>query len=142
MLHFRVREFFVLSGSPKIQDCCSSPICSSVSRAHSCAFLLSDFCSCIILSSKDHPYSLRQHGCLVLKSFVLTLDSLRQHCCLCFLLFQEGLHSWDMCHSFGTCLPFFPQEQVCSSTYSCSRGMNLWQTFSGGRIRPFIWSGL
>ena len=83
----------------------------------SCAFLLSDFYSCIILLSKNHPYSLKQHRCLVLKTFVLhlvlsskdALDSLRQHCCLCFLLFQEGFHSWDMwdmCLSLSICLPF------------------------------------
>ena len=67
---------FVLFESPKVHVCCSSPICSSLSRAH--VFLLSDFCSCIILSSKDDPYSLRQHGCLVLKTFVLPLSLLQR----------------------------------------------------------------
>ena len=47
------------------------------SRAHSCPFC-SDICSFIILSSKDHPFSLRQHRCLVLKTFVLSLSFLQR----------------------------------------------------------------
>ena len=137
---------FVLFGSPKVHVCCSSPICSSVSRAHS----LSDFCSCIILSSKDDPYSLRQHGCLVLKTFVLPLSFLQRmlqivsgNIVVCAFSYNKRAST------LGTCVtPLVPvcqfilQEQVCSSTYSCSRGINLWQTFFGGLIRPFIWSGL
>ena len=49
------------------------------SRAHSCPFC-SDICSFIILSSKDHPFSLRQHRCPVLKTlnFVLFLSFLQR----------------------------------------------------------------
>ena len=47
------------------------------SRAHSCPFC-SDICPFFILSSKDHPYSLRQHRCLVLKTFVHYLSFLQR----------------------------------------------------------------
>ena len=57
-----------------------------------------DIASSLVLSSKDAS------------------DSLRQLCCLYFLLFQECFQFWDMFHTFGTCLLFFLQEQVCSST--------------------------
>ena len=111
------------------------------SRAHSCPFC-SDICSSIILSSKDHPFSLRHHRCLVIETFVLhlfflqgTLQIVSGNTVVCaFFIYPESFHSWDMCIYFGTFLPLFLQEQVCSSTYSCSRGMNPWLTISGGLI--------
>ena len=139
MPHFRVGELFVLFESPKVYICCSSPICSSLSRAHRhcCAFWLrllflyypfikgsfiqpqttqmscpQDICSSLDLSSKDN------------------LDILRQLHCLCFLFVTRELpllgHVSIVWHLFA----FFLQEKVCSSTYSCSSGMNLWHTIS------------
>ena len=55
-----------------------------------------DICSSLVLASRD------------------TSDSVRQHCCLCFLfLYQESFHSWHMCIYFGTfCHYFYKNKSV------------------------------
>ena len=103
------------------------------------AFLLSDFCSCIILSSKDYLFSLRQHRCLLLKTFVLhlslllgTLQIVLGNTIVCaFFFISRELPLLGHMYLFWHLLPLF--LQVCSSTFSCSRGMNPWQTISGYR---------
>ena len=47
------------------------------SRAHGSPFC-SDICPSFILSSKDHPFSLRQHRYLVLKTLVLIFSFLQR----------------------------------------------------------------
>ena len=145
MSRFRVGVFCAF-WPPKVYVQCSSPICSSVLTAGlfalrylfpnypfikgssiepqttqmSCS---QDICSSLVLSSKD------------------TLVSDNTSVCA-FFWQQESFHSWDMCHSFGTCLPSLLQEQFCSFTHTCSRDMNLWLNIFWGLIRPFIQSGL
>ena len=135
---------FVLFASPKVHVCCSSPICSSVSRAHSFSalkllFLYYPFIKGLSFQPQTTQMSSSQDICssLVLASRD-TSDSIRQHCCLCFLFISRELPLLGHVYLFWHLLPLFLQEQVCSSTFSCSRGMNPWQTISGGLISPFI----
>ena len=124
---------FVLFGSPKVHACCSSPLCSSVSRSHSLSALRLLFLYYPFIEGLSFQPQTTQ-----MSSSRDNSDSIRQHCVLCFLFISRELPLLGHVYLFWHLLPLFLQEQVCSSTFSCSRGMNPWQTISGGLISPFI----
>ena len=115
---------FVLFGLPKVHVCCSSPICSSVSRAHSFSalrllFLYYPFIKGLSFQPQTMQMSSSQDICssLVLASRD-TSDCIRQHCCLCFLFYIKRASTHGTCIYFGTfCHYFYKNKSVLSPSH-------------------------
>ena len=84
------------------------------------AFCSQTFVPLLILSSKDHPYSLRQHRYLALKTFVLQLSF---HPRILYIVSDNSTRELPLLGHvslFWHLFAIFLQPQFCSSIHSCS----------------------